>query len=147
MRELAESFIPEANEAGLILDVRVEEPIPTIQADREKVQRVFSNLLDNAFKFTPEGGRIEVSVCHRDSSVEVVVSDSGPGVPAEMRDRIFDRFAQVPGSSGRRRGTGLGLAFAKLAIEAHGGRIWVDDNQPTGSAFHVRLPTEGPQTE
>ncbi|MGA9534043.1 MAG: GAF domain-containing protein [Anaerolineales bacterium] len=147
LRELTESFIPEANESGLILDVSVEEVIPIIEADREKIQRVFSNLLDNAVKFTPEGGRIGVHVHQRDSVVEIVVADSGPGVPADMRERIFDRFAQVPGSSGRRRGTGLGLAFAKLAIEAHGGRIWVDENQPCGSAFHLELPLKSPEPD
>jgi signal transduction histidine kinase len=67
------------------------------------------------------------------------VSDTGPGIAAEFLERIFERFGQVPGSSGRRHGTGLGLAFAKLAVEAHGGRIWIEDNPAGGSRFCLRL--------
>jgi NtrC-family two-component system sensor histidine kinase KinB len=144
--ELSESFVPEANQAGLILDVAVGTSIPTVEADRDKVRRVLGNLLDNAIKFTPEGGRIEIGIQAHDGLVQVKVTDSGPGVPADMRERIFDRFAQVPGRTGRRRGTGLGLAFAKLAIEAHGGRIWVEDNHPSGSAFCVELPIDQDET-
>lgn len=140
IHELAELFLTDANNAGLILEVSIDDRMPEVELDREKIRRVLINLLDNAIKFTPEGGRIAIMVSRRDTAVRISVADSGPGVPEEMRDRIFDRFAQVPGSSGRRRGTGLGLAFAKLAIEAHGGRIWVEDNQPTGSIFQVEVP-------
>lgn len=140
IHELAELFLTDANNAGLILEVSIDDRMPEVELDREKIRRVLINLLDNAIKFTPEGGRIAIMVSRRDTAVRISVADSGPGVPEEMRDRIFDRFAQVPGSSGRRRGTGLGLAFAKLAIEAHGGRIWVEDNQPTGSILQVEVP-------
>lgn len=146
-RALAELHIPEANEAGLILDVDVPENLPTIQADQEKLRRVLGNLLDNAIKFTPEGGQVALRCSVRKGGLRVSVTDTGPGVPQEMREKIFDRFAQVRGVASRRRGTGLGLAFAKLAVEAHGGRIWVEDNNGEGSAFHLELPMERREIE
>lgn len=140
-REIGETFVAEANENGLILELDVGDDLPRINADREKLRRVIANLLDNAVKFTPEGGRIGLTATVGDGRVVLSVADSGPGVPADLRLRIFDRFAQVPGVAGRRRGTGLGLAFAKLAVEAHGGRIWVEDNPGGGSAFRLEFPT------
>ena len=68
--------------------------------------------------------------------------DSGPGIPPEYLTRVFDRFVQVEGQAGRRQGTGLGLAFCKLAVEAHGGRIWVENRPEGGSAFYFALPVE-----
>lgn len=139
-QQLAESHIPEANDAGLILETDIRDGLPTIQADEEKLRRVLANLLDNALKFTPEGGRIVLAASCSDGSILLTVADTGPGVPAEMRERIFDRFAQLPSVDSRRRGTGLGLAFAKLAVEAHGGKIWVEDSSQGGSAFWIELP-------
>ena len=146
-QEIAETFVAEANENGLILEVGMADDLPPITADREKLRRVIGNLLDNALKFTPEGGRIGVTAGRKAGRILVTVSDRGPGVPAEMRDRVFERFGQVPGVAGRRRGTGLGLAFAKLAVEAHGGRIWVEDNPGGGSAFKLELPAAPPGAE
>jgi signal transduction histidine kinase len=68
------------------------------------------------------------------------VRDTGPGIPPEYRERIFERFAQVPGASSKRTGTGLGLTFCKLAVEAHGGRIWVESEASQGSTFYFTLP-------
>jgi signal transduction histidine kinase len=77
-----------------------------------------------------------------DDSIVISVSDTGPGIPSEYREKIFDRFVQVPGSTGRGLGTGLGLSFAKLTIEAHHGEIWVEDNPEGGSVFVIRLPLD-----
>jgi signal transduction histidine kinase len=141
--ELAETFIPEANQAGLILDVAATKNLPLIEADEDKLRRVLSNLLDNAVKFTPEGGHISLSAqANGGENILVTVADDGPGVPEDMRQRIFDRFSQVPGVAGRRRGTGLGLAFARLAVEAHQGRIWVEANNGQGSRFNILLPVK-----
>jgi signal transduction histidine kinase len=76
--------------------------------------------------------------------ITVQVLDTGPGIPEDFREKIFDRFSQVPGQSGRRRGSGLGLTFCKLAVEAHGGRIWVEPRPGGGSIFTLTLPIEGP---
>jgi len=138
--DLLPPYVQEANEAGIILSHTCEPQLPRLTADPGILERIVANLLDNALKFTPAGGHIGLHIGLADGEVEISVSDTGPGIAAEFRDRIFERFGQVPGSSGRRHGTGLGLAFAKLAVEAHGGRIWVDDNPEGGSRFCLRLP-------
>lgn len=137
--ELLPPYVQEANEQGIILHHTVEPGLPRLTADPGLLERILVNLLDNALKFTPAGGRVELQIGAAGSEVQVSVSDTGPGIAAEFRERIFERFGQVPGSSGRRHGTGLGLAFAKLAVEAHGGRIWIEDNPAGGSRFCLRL--------
>ena len=99
-----------------------------------------ANLLDNALKFTSTGGQVDLSVEATENEVSITVADTGPGVPEEFRDKIFKRFVQVPGVAGRRRGTGLGLTFSHMAIVAHGGKIWVEENPGGGSAFRIQLP-------
>lgn len=121
--------------------------LPTVWADREIVRRVLVNLLDNALKFTPSGGRIygrfqiepPLSNQH-EPGVRCIISDTGPGVPPEFRQRIFDRFVQTNVGGAPVRGTGLGLTFCKLAIEAQNGRIWVEDEPNGGSRFIFTLP-------
>ncbi len=141
LEDLAEAFVPEANEEGIIVNVQLPDRLPVLRADEEKIRRVLHNLLDNALKFTPEGGRVDLRAKISDGNLRISISDTGPGIPEEMREKIFDRFAQVPGHAGRRRGTGLGLAFAKLAVEAHGGRIWVEESPHGGSNFCIVMPT------
>jgi len=138
--ELVEIFVYEANKDGIILNINVADGLPEVTADEEKIRRVLSNLLDNALKFTPAGGQIDLKVECEGEEVIITVADTGPGVPEEFRERIFKRFVQVPGVAGRRRGTGLGLAFSKMAVTAHGGKIWVEDNPGGGSAFRIQLP-------
>ncbi len=139
--ELLADFILLANDYGLILRNDVPEDIPTFLADQEKLTRVLMNILDNAIKFTPEGGQIRVSAAVKDGrEIVVKVEDTGPGVPEEYREKIFDRFSQIPGRKSRRRGSGLGLTFCKLAVEAHGGKIWVESPGETGSVFAFSLP-------
>jgi signal transduction histidine kinase len=138
--ELAGQYTLEANELGVILRWECCETLPTITVDPEKISRVLANLLDNALKFTPAGGSIDLLASLEDDSVLITIHDTGPGIPQDYREAIFERFTQVPGIAGRRRGTGLGLAFAKLAVEAHGGRIWLEDGLEGGSCFRLRLP-------
>jgi signal transduction histidine kinase len=118
---------------------------PVILGDPQLLQRVVENILDNTLKYAPAGRPIRVDL--RDVSgagVEIRVSDEGPGVPPESRERIFERYARLDRDEGcgARQSRGLGLAFCKLAIEAHGGRIWVEENQPRGSRFCIRLPSK-----
>jgi|Deesub1362A_J573_1020465.scaffolds.fasta_scaffold03093_2 PAS domain S-box-containing protein len=133
-------FMHEATEAGVLFDIQLPEDALVIQGDREKLQRTVSNLLDNALKYTPTGGQIGVSLEAGQAAARLEVADTGPGIPIEFRERIFERFAQIPAQEARRRGSGLGLAFARLAVEAHGGRIWVEDNPGGGALFVVELP-------
>ncbi len=140
-KELVSEFIPMANEMGLILRNEIAPTTPLADADLEKITRVLTNLLDNALKFTPEGGQVALSAEVLDEGTLIVrVSDTGPGIPLEYREKIFDRFTQVPGFRGRRRGSGIGLTFCKLAVEAHGGRIWVEPRPGEGSIFSLTLP-------
>jgi len=97
--------------------------------------------MDNALKYSPNGGRIDIRAVREGDMLRIRVVDDGPGIPADYRERVFDKFAQVPKKS--RRGSGLGLAFCRLAVEAHGGAIGVTarDDERDGSCFWLTLPT------
>ncbi len=113
----------------------------TVRADRALLVRVLENLVDNSLKYGPEGGRVEVVAAEVDGGVEIRVCDEGPGVPDALKEKIFDKYARVADDDLQSRTSrGLGLTFARLAVEAHGGRIHVEDREPRGSAFVVRLP-------
>ncbi|TAK11362.1 MAG: GAF domain-containing protein [Anaerolineae bacterium] len=132
-----------ARELGITLDNAFPAGLPSIKMDSGLIRRVLTNLLDNALKFTPEGGHIRVFAALAGTGDRVIlsVSDSGPGVPPEYRQEIFKRFGQTPGTRGRKRGTGLGLTYCRLAVEAHGGEIWVDSNPDgPGAVFKFALP-------
>jgi len=137
LRLLAEQY-----KITLKLDAPAE--LPSIQGNAGKLERVLDNLLDNALKYTPEGGLITIAVRQVNGQIEVRVTDSGPGIPPEYRERIFDRFTRVPGYEGRRRGLGWGLAFCRSVIEAHGGRIWLESEIGQGSTFAFTIPVETP---
>jgi two-component system sensor histidine kinase/response regulator len=110
-----------------------------IRADEDLLRRVVENLLDNAIKHAPEGSEVRLTTHAVEGGVEIRVSDEGRGVPAEMRDRVFEQFVQLESAGQSRTGRGLGLAFCKLAIEAHGGRVWLEEGNP-GAVFCIRLP-------
>ncbi len=119
----------------------------TAPLDAEMITRVIQNLLDNAYKFSPPDTSIHIAIRQGDGGVELSVSDSGPGIPGKFHKKIFDKFTQVePGGGGPIGSTGLGLAYCKLAVEAHGGRIWVENRKEKGSVFKFVLPASA-QTE
>lgn len=124
-----------AEQYHITLELDVPAQLPSIQGDGKKLERVLSNLLDNALKYTPAGGLVTVAVRPLNGQAEVRVSDTGPGIPPDHQERIFDRWTRVPGSKGRRRGLGLGLALCRSVVEAHGGRIWVESEVGQGSTF------------
>lgn len=116
-------------------------------ADPELVRRLLENLLDNGIRHSPDGETISVDIARtNDGFIEVRVRDLGPGVPPQWRDRIFDQYLQLESGErfNDRTSLGLGLAFCRLATHVHGGRIWVEDNEPHGSSFCIRLPLAGP---
>ena len=138
---LLADFIPQANEYGIILRNEIPDDLPLACVDQSKFTRVLTNLLDNALKFTPSGGQVTLAAeRYLENMVVLRVSDTGPGIPDGYREKIFERFSQIPGQSGRRRGSGLGLTFCRLAVEAHGGQIWVDPRPGGGSIFTLTLP-------
>ena len=121
-----------------------EDPVMAV-VDRDVVARVMQNLLGNALKFTPATGLITVAVEANDDMVRVAVLDTGPGIPREYRERVFEKFGQVDAVlRGQRFSTGLGLTFCRLAVEAHGGHIGVDSEVGRGSTFWFVLPRNGP---
>ena len=124
-------------ELGLRLDSQVGE----LCCDERKVRQVTFNLLSNAVKFTPEGGRVELAATRRNGSVEIAVSDTGPGIDFEDQERIFEEFAQARTSNnGRGPSTGLGLALARRFVELHGGTIAVESTPGHGATFRFSLP-------
>lgn len=138
---LLNDFMVQAIDAGLILRTEISNDLPEVRIDGDKITRVLANLIDNALKFTPSGGQVIVSIKHnQEDAVVMSVSDTGFGIPPPFREKIFDRFVQIPGRRGKRRGSGLGLTFCRLAVEAHGGRIFVEPQLPEGSRFVVLLP-------
>jgi signal transduction histidine kinase len=125
------------------IEVRVPESLG-VHADRDRLDQVLSNLLENAVKYSPDGGPITVIAEGRRGEVEVRVADAGLGIPAEHRENVFERFYQADGEAGRRRfgGLGLGLYISRAIIDAHGGRIWSAPNVEAGrgSVFGFRIP-------
>lgn len=114
--------------------------LPYVYADTERVRQVLVNLLDNAIKYTPEEGTIEISILHRTSQkVQVSVSDNGPGIPEESREHIFEERFRLQRDEAK-EGYGIGLSLCQRIIQAHYGRIWVDSTPGQGSCFNFTLP-------
>ncbi len=142
-RQAYETLSRTAAEANIEVTIRAPEELPSIHADLGQIRRVMINLLDNALRYTPENGRIGIEIEATPAYHTVTIYDTGEGVPPELRERIFERFAQGDVTRRKRgpKGSGLGLTFCRLAVEAHGGRIWVTDGPEGGAAFHFTLPT------
>ena len=112
-----------------------------LDIDPDMVQRIMTNLIENATKYAADGGQVILRLRNQVGQVHVTVEDDGPGIPSDKLDGIFDKFSRVKHSNAP-HGVGLGLAFCRLAVQAHGGRIWVDSEPGQGAAFHFTLPTE-----
>jgi len=124
------------------LNVEWSDHVPVVMADGGMIERVLVNLISNALKFAPAKGEVDISVDVQSNFLHVRVRDNGPGISPEHQRRIFDKFARVRDQNGM-AGFGLGLAFCRLAVEAHGGRIWVDSVLGEGSTFIFSLPLSG----
>jgi signal transduction histidine kinase len=133
-----------ANKRGVMIVTAIPGDLPVFLVDTEKLERVLVNLLDNALKYAPEGSQITVAAEVASDAIVISITDQGPGIPPDQRQRIFERFAQVADAEQpRRRGFGLGLTFCKLTIEAHGGTIWVEPGPgDKGSCFAFTLPRQ-----
>lgn len=133
--------LPIAQELEVEIKVDIEGHLPLLDVDADKTERIILNLLDNALKYSPAERQVLVRARRYDeNSVRLEIIDQGQGIPDEYKQRIFDRYVQVAGRPVVRRGVGLGLAFCRLATEAQGGRIWIEDNPEGGSSFCVTLP-------
>src|SRR4051794_1223772 len=141
-RFVASHFEVLAAERSVRFSVEAPDSLPA-HVDRPKIQRILLNLLSNAFKFTPEGGSIRLRLHQEGSCAVFEVEDSGPGVPADQREAVFERFRQVEGGTSRRQGgTGLGLSIVKEFVTLHGGAVRVGEAPGGGAAFTVEIPTE-----
>src|SRR5690606_23781365 len=139
LKGIDESFRVIAAERSLQLELHCIGPEPpTIRADRDRLLQALGNLVGNAVKFTPEGGRVGVYVERAGDEVRFEVRDTGPGIPAAQLPHLFDRFWQARHSG--RHSVGLGLSIAKGIVEAHGGRIWVESEEGAGARFFVTVP-------
>ncbi|MBA3391628.1 MAG: PAS domain-containing protein [Deltaproteobacteria bacterium] len=137
-----EASAPVIDAAGHVLDIeRLDEPL-VVHGDLTRLAQVVSNLLDNAAKYTPRGGRITL-VATRDGDAAVIrVTDTGPGIPREMLDKVFDLFTQLGRGPDRSQGgLGIGLSLVKKLVEMHGGTVWAESGEPgEGSTFSIKLP-------
>ena len=144
--ELTQEAIESLGGTTLDRTVRLERPERPclVRCDPDIIRRVVANLVANGLKFTPDGGTVVVAVSRDETVVRVSVQDDGRGVPPEYREKIFEKFGQVQARKERKKySTGLGLAFCKLAVEAHGGRIGVESEVGQGSNFWFELPVRG----
>jgi signal transduction histidine kinase len=138
VRDAVDALGPLVTEAGLRLVVQADEELPRVQADRERVAQVFSDLVGNAIKFTPAGGTLTLRAEPQEKTVQFAVADTGPGIAADQIAHIFDRFWQAGHADSR--GAGLGLAIVKGIVEAHGGEIEVESEAGRGTSFFFTLP-------
>ena len=130
-----------AQNKKLTLTTSVEKSLPIGLGDEQRLTQVLLNLVGNAIKFT-DAGEVSIAAGARNGRFAVSVRDTGPGIPLDQQDRIFEQFHQVDSSNTKAKGgTGLGLAIAKQIVEMHGGRIWVVSTPGKGSTFQMELPT------
>ncbi len=141
LRGHLEAFEGQAYESEIrcVLDC---PPDLSARFDPSLMGRVIENLISNAFKYTPKGGVIQVAASAEGRGVRFSIRDNGSGISDEYKQRIFEKYFQAPDHAGQRsrQGTGLGLTFCRLVVEAHGGRIWVEDAEGGGSNFMIWLP-------
>lgn len=137
--EAVEEVHPTAEAKGHVMKFDLASNIPDVEMDMDMIRRVLINLLENAVKHTRGGGQVTVAVREKDDFIVVSVKDSGRGIPPRDQQRIFEKFSRI-GHESRLKGRGIGLAFCRLAIEAHGGRIWVESEDREGSTFFFTLP-------
>jgi signal transduction histidine kinase len=133
---------PEAARKGVSLSVGIEPGLPSAMMDEDRISQVVANLLSNALRYTPSGGKVVVSVSRDDGALSVSVADTGQGIPEADLPHIFDRYYRGPEPKEKRAGgSGIGLAVVKELVEAHGGRVWARSTPGQGSTFFFTLPT------
>jgi len=143
LAEVIDLMAPLADVKKISIENKVRRDL-LLHADQMRFRQIVYNLLNNAVKFTPEGGSIRVDASLECGSVRIVMADTGVGIPVEEHKAVFDDFHQVAGATAMRpEGTGLGLPITKQLVELHGGRIWVESEPGKGSRFFFTLPVEG----
>jgi len=145
LREAAEDFRNDAEKRGVEVTCKIDGDLPFLVGDQGRIRQICNNLIANAIKFTPTGGRVEISAGQFGHFVEMVFADNGIGISRENLEKIFMKFQQIEDSLRREaEGVGLGLAIVRELVRLHDGKIWVESEKGNGSRFHVRLPLDGP---
>jgi signal transduction histidine kinase len=143
VRSVIEITAPLSQVKQQSLEVDLAPDLPLFLADAHRLEQVLTNMVANAIKYTPVGGRIKASVSQEASGIRFTVSDSGEGIASEHLNHIFEPFYRVPRKEGKRPpGTGLGLTLAKSLVELHGGAIWVESEPDRGSSFNFTIPID-----
>ncbi|MFQ5688492.1 MAG: sensor histidine kinase [Candidatus Scalindua sp.] len=147
LHEVERTFGCEAKAKGIDLSVVIKSKLPVVRWDIKRLRyHVLNNLVSNALKFTPPGGKVTISAEALSETVMLKVADTGPGIPEEVRDKIFRRFGHTEMCSERtKKGDGLGLYNAHLFVTQHGGKIWLDDLVNQGAVFSIALPVDPAQ--
>jgi signal transduction histidine kinase len=148
VQENADEMMGLSARDAISLENRVHPDLPAPRVDRELVSRVIANLLSNAFKHTPSGGRVVVDAQRDGDHITLTISDTGEGIPEDLQPRIFEKFVAGDSDSTKRllHDSGLGLTFCRLAVDCHGGRIWLKSRPGEGTTVFVSLPIAGPVT-
>jgi two-component system, NtrC family, sensor histidine kinase KinB len=140
--EAVQSIVSTVNNKNQSISYKISENLPSVLVDQDMIRRVVTNLLENASKYSPPGCDIGVGSHRQGDFVSIWVQDHGRGIPASEHDRIFEKFTRLKTDNGP-KGLGLGLAYCRLAVQAHGGRIWVESELEVGSRFVFTLPVFG----
>ena len=140
LQDVASAYQYQAQRKNLRLELDIASPLSPVEVDPGRMTQVLTNILDNALRYTPEGGRITLSAKEAKEQVELAIQDSGPGLKPEERDRVFDRFYRTDSSRQRDGGSGLGLAIAKSVVQAHGGQISAESKPGQGLKVMISLP-------
>lgn len=140
-------YAHQARQKDITITTQAEAGLPEIELDVKRLKEVMANILDNALRYTPQGGRIDLSAALIDSQIEMRVKDSGPGLAPEELDKVFERFYRAETSRSRDEGgSGLGFAIARSIVERHGGRIWAESEPGQGLAVIIRLPVSATES-
>jgi len=140
VNEILVDYEKELAKKQISLKKDIQENIGAIWADRDKISEVVINLLNNAVKYTTAGGEVGIKLISKENELYFEISDTGPGIPEEYKDKIFDKFERI--TTEKMEGTGLGLPIAKDIVELHKGKIWVESEAGKGSVFKVKLPVK-----
>jgi signal transduction histidine kinase len=144
-RKIVDNHLVPAEKQELTISVSVADDLPIINADANMLERGVINLVDNAIKYTPNGGKIEVGVKRGQNEVIISVKDNGLGISPEYQTHIFDRHVRIPRKEHKKvKGSGLGLFIVRSVAQRHGGDAWLESTEGKGTTFYLSIPLEGP---
>jgi signal transduction histidine kinase len=146
IQETIDLLHPQAEQQAVTLRLELDDALPTVRADRQRIHQALVNLLANAVKYCRAGDTVTVTAQTSADQVLIAVADTGPGIPKDGQRHLFEKFYRAAETEELAEGTGLGLAITRKIVESHGGRIWVESDVGAGTTFHIALPHEPPQT-